>query len=62
MCVLEEHKGFLSALRLSKPPLVEEAYPLIEPEECQHLLSMLRWSLLPTKQFDVHHIRNYFGT
>ena len=60
--MLEEGKGFLSALQLCKPPIVEEAYPLHEPDECKSLMSMLKWSLLPTIQLDVHHIRNYFGT
>ena len=58
---LEEDKGFLSALRLCKPPLVEEVYPLHEEEECQQLKTMLRWSLLPTKPLDLQSIRNYFG-
>ena len=60
-CVLEEGKGFVSALRLCKPPILEEAYPLHEQEECKNLMSMLRWSLLPNVQLDVQHIRNYFG-
>lgn len=58
---MEEHDGFLTGLRLCKPPLIEEVYPLHEQEECQRLMSMLLWSVVPTKLLDVQHIRNYFG-
>lgn len=58
---MEETSGFLTGLRLCKPPLIEEVYPLHEQEECQQLMSMLLWSLVPTKLLDVQRIRNYFG-
>lgn len=58
---MDERDGFLTGLRLCKPPVIEEVYPLHEQEECQRLMSMLLWSLLPTKLLDVQHIRNYFG-
>ena len=60
--MLEASKGFLSALRLCKPPVLEEVHPLHEQEDCKSLMTMLRWSLLPTVRLDVQHIRNYFGT
>ena len=60
-CVLEEDKGFLSALRLCKPPILEEVYPLHEQSECQALMSTLRWSLLLNLLLDIQRIRNYFG-
>ena len=58
---LKKDKGFLSALRLCKPPLVKKAYPLHEEEECQQLKTMLHWSWLPTKSLDLQSVRNYFG-
>jgi hypothetical protein len=60
-CVLEGDKGFVSALRLCKPPVLEEVYPLHQQEDCKSLKSMLKWSLLPSVRLDVQHIRNYFG-
>ena len=52
----------MSALRLCKPPVLAEVYPLHQQEDCKSLMSMLKWSLLPSVRLDVQHIRNYFGT
>ena len=60
-CELKQGKGFLSALQLSKPPILEEVYPLHEESECEALMSMLKWSLLPNLSLDIQRIRNYFG-
>ena len=54
-------KGFLTILELCKPPVINEAYPLHDAEQCRALSSMLLYSVLPNKSFKIDHIRNYFG-
>ncbi len=56
-----QRKDFISALKHSSPPLIEEAYPLHHGKEKRQLIAMLKRAMLPTIQLDLAKIRSYFG-
>ncbi len=58
---VKEGKGFLSALQDSEPQLIEEAYPLHDPDKIGALSHMFRFSLIPMWGISVGKIRDYFG-
>lgn len=59
---VKEGNEFLSALQSSKPPLIEEAYPLHDPSNIKALSRMFWFSFIPLYGMSLERIRNYFGT
>jgi len=60
--LVEDHKGFLSALMTSNPPILGDHFPLHDNKVIRELDKMLQKSSVPFSGVDVNALRNYFGT